>query len=717
VATLQYVVNAVDNATATFERIAGSADDLVTQIEELGRSSATARVGLAGDREAVLSLDNLELKLARLSRRVTSPKVTVEGLASASLGITALELQLGRLNAKHATAGGQGILSLLSGAFSGGGAAGKAGGGLIPGFGALPPQLQAGAGVAALAALPFLAQAAATGIVTVLGGAMVGLGVYAELGVKSVQKQWKGLVTGPGGIEDTLRGISPAFGQALTTILSGARTFIPQFIRAFGPALDAISKPLASLGVMIEGTLASPQVAASISAVGKAFGSILTALTPTIPGDINAIADGIKRVADSILAHPQLLAGFLTGLSRIAAGALDVIAALSDVAGWIESNWKWDKWFIIPEITAITWVVTHFGQMRHDVAGVFDGLRHDVAHIWDVTWQNTVGRVTRGVTDVMLGIGSLPGKIAGVFRGAITWLYGFGKDILQGLINGARFLWNTITGFFTGLGSAILGAVKGILGIHSPSSAFHGVGVAIMQGLLAGLKSEAGHVLSWMEGLASSALSRMTGASGFSPGSGLSSSAAQNMVVMQQLALKRGWSGDQWQALYNVEMAEAGFSLTAKNPGSGAYGEAQFINGPSEYYTWGGNPFTAAGQATAMLNYIASRYGTPAAAWAHEQAFHWYGSGLSGIFSSPTLIGVGESGPERVSVTPLGGGGGRSRQVDELIGAVRENTDVLAGCLDQLTAVTASAPATTGATLGAALSGAARRSTYRALYR
>lgn len=35
----------------------------------------------------------------------------------------------------------------------------------------------------------------------------------------------------------------------------------------------------------------------------------------------------------------------------------------------------------------------------------------------------------------------------------------------------------------------------------------------------------------------------------------------------------------------------------------------------------------------------------------------WYGGGLDTIFSSPTLIGVGERGPERVQVTPLGRNG------------------------------------------------------------
>lgn len=108
-------------------------------------------------------------------------------------------------------------------------------------------------------------------------------------------------------------------------------------------------------------------------------------------------------------------------------------------------------------------------------------------------------------------------------------------------------------------------------------------------------------------------------------GAGVSNSSA--MAALQSAAAKMGWTGAQWTALNNIEMAEAGYNLTAVNPSSGAYGLAQFINGPSEYATYGGNANTAAGQATAMVNYIAGRYGNPAAAWAHEQAFGWYGKG------------------------------------------------------------------------------------------
>jgi len=142
---------------------------------------------------------------------------------------------------------------------------------------------------------------------------------------------------------------------------------------------------------------------------------------------------------------------------------------------------------------------------------------------------------------------------------------------------------------------------------------------------------------------------------------GVANSSAE--AALQSAAAKAGWTGAQWQALYNVEMAEAGFSLTAQNPGSGAYGLAQFINGASEYAQYGGNSSTAAGQAVAMVNYIKQRYNDPEAAWAHEQADHWYRNG--GIIPEPVAgIGMhsgdryhfGENGPE--TVTPGVGGTG-----------------------------------------------------------
>lgn len=113
--------------------------------------------------------------------------------------------------------------------------------------------------------------------------------------------------------------------------------------------------------------------------------------------------------------------------------------------------------------------------------------------------------------------------------------------------------------------------------------------------------------------------------------------------ALQAAAGARGWgSGAQWQALQNVEMAEAGFNPGATNPSSGAYGLAQALGHgqgaatqgsvTNEYGGYGltgaqaqaANSGDAGAQALWMVNYIAATYGSPENAWAHEQSAGWY---------------------------------------------------------------------------------------------
>lgn len=133
---------------------------------------------------------------------------------------------------------------------------------------------------------------------------------------------------------------------------------------------------------------------------------------------------------------------------------------------------------------------------------------------------------------------------------------------------------------------------------------------------------------------AAEAANPIGGTTGTGPGTGATQAvsggqgvaAGSNEATLQATAATFGWTSanGQWQALNNIEEAEAGYNLTATNPQSGAYGEAQFIDGPSEYATYGGDSTTAAGQAVAMCNYIKQRYGNPVIAWAFHLANGYY---------------------------------------------------------------------------------------------
>jgi hypothetical protein len=177
-------------------------------------------------------------------------------------------------------------------------------------------------------------------------------------------------------------------------------------------------------------------------------------------------------------------------------------------------------------------------------------------------------------------------------------------------------------------------------------------------------------------------------------------------ALMQSMAASVGWTGAEWTALAEVEAREAGFSLTATNPSSGAYGLAQFIDGPSEYAQYGGNSTTAAGQITAMLNYISSRYGDPIAAEAHEVEYGWYDNG-GYLKPGYTLAYNGTGRPE--PVTPAGAGGASisdlSARLDQLHADMRE-----------MVSVTRQVPAGVGQHVGSAINGAAQNASFRSRY-
>lgn len=74
----------------------------------------------------------------------------------------------------------------------------------------------------------------------------------------------------------------------------------------------------------------------------------------------------------------------------------------------------------------------------------------------------------------------------------------------------------------------------------------------------------------------------------------------------------------QWDSLYQLWMRESGWNPNAYNPSTGACGIPQAM--PCSKIA----DHSVEGQITWGLNYIAGRYGTPAAAWSFWQVHHYY---------------------------------------------------------------------------------------------
>lgn len=180
--------------------------------------------------------------------------------------------------------------------------------------------------------------------------------------------------------------------------------------------------------------------------------------------------------------------------------------------------------------------------------------------------------------------------------------------------------------------SIIEGESRRILRIESPSKVMFHIGEQAALGLAAGIRAK------------TEVVHRATG----------------GMINLSGLMARGLSAAEAW-----IIQHESGGSVLADNPISTAFGLGQLLldNRQRIGGILGFSPSTTswAEQLAMFRYYYRERYGTAENAKAFWQAHGWYGSGLQPtVFSRPTLIGVGERGPETVSVTPGRGGGSAS---------------------------------------------------------
>ena len=145
-----------------------------------------------------------------------------------------------------------------------------------------------------------------------------------------------------------------------------------------------------------------------------------------------------------------------------------------------------------------------------------------------------------------------------------------------------------------------------------------------------------------------------------------------NRQIGRRMMLAHGWGAGQWPALNQLWTGESGWRTTADNPSSDAYGipsRCPARRMASKGADWKTNPRTQI-RVGPRLHQGPLRLPVGGAVRVARTKPHWYGGGgrmrwggwhqlgLDRTFDTPTMIGVGEGGAERVKVTPKGKGGG-----------------------------------------------------------
>lgn len=161
-------------------------------------------------------------------------------------------------------------------------------------------------------------------------------------------------------------------------------------------------------------------------------------------------------------------------------------------------------------------------------------------------------------------------------------------------------------------GGGVMGAIaQTVAAITAPAVSGSGLIPDIVRGALEKVTSAANAKLGTAQN---------SGAGGSSLGGGFTGAWTQ---VMAQIAARKHWSLPDWKSVVSLE---SGGNPNSVNPSSGAQGLGQALGATKTQFPKmvSRNPSQ---QIEGMAEYIASRYGNPTAALAHEHSDHWYDEG------------------------------------------------------------------------------------------
>ena len=310
--------------------------------------------------------------------------------------------------------------------------------------------------------------------------------------------------------------VSVMLGGISQLVTSASTTIIPMVITTITDNLPALLQAAVALvGALGQGIIDS------LPAITQAAIDILFFLANGLIENLPTLIDGIVQVTLTIvqmLTSPdfltQLIETAILLIMTLAQGLIDAIPQLIAAVPMIIGNL----------LAAIIVELPNIIQMGIDllfalIDGIIKCIPELVAAVPTLIIAfvngivNNLDKIILAAPQIIVSlitgiIGAIPELIAAVPRviAAIAdtirnydW-GGIGKNIVQGLKDGIAGMWDNIKNWFNEKVDSLVGGVKRILGIHSPSKVFAGIGGFMAEGLGEGFGDEFASVKKDIEG-------------------------------------------------------------------------------------------------------------------------------------------------------------------------------------------------------------------------
>lgn len=310
--------------------------------------------------------------------------------------------------------------------------------------------------------------------------------------------------------------ISVILGGISQLVTSASTTIIPMVITTITDNLPALLQAAVALvGALGQGIIDS------LPAITQAAIDILFFLSNSLIENLPTLIDGIVQVTLTIV---QMLTStdFLIQLNEtalqlimtLAQGLIDAIPQLIATIPLIIGNWLAAVVVQLPSI-----IQTGIDLLFALIDGIIKCIPELVAAVPTLIIAfingivNNLDKIILAAPQIIVSlitgiIGAIPELIAAVPRviAAIAdtirnydW-GGIGRNIVQGLKDGIAGMWDNIKNWFNEKVNSLVGGVKRILGIHSPSKVFARIGSFMAEGLGEGFSDEFTSVKNDIEG-------------------------------------------------------------------------------------------------------------------------------------------------------------------------------------------------------------------------
>lgn len=263
------------------------------------------------------------------------------------------------------------------------------------------------------------------------------------------------------GMSNQLPDIIPSINNAMGMIINGIVSMLPQILQ---------------MGIQI--------IVSLVQGIAQSLPTLIPQMVDAVVTMVDTLLDNIDLIIDAGI---QLLIGLADGLIEALPKLIDRIPEIIDkLIMAITDN--------LPKIieAGITLTVKL-------AVGLVQAIPQLVAKIPQI-----IGSLVKGIGNYfgkMLNVGKeLLGKVKDGIVSGISGMANVGKDLVKGLWNGIKNAKDWVMDKIKGFGSSIVKGIKGIFGIHSPSTVFRDeIGSNLAKGIGVGFTSEMNDVNSMIQ--------------------------------------------------------------------------------------------------------------------------------------------------------------------------------------------------------------------------